>query len=126
MECQRIEHDIKLIYAGVLSGDMKENYKAIEFKSLGEVLFELKNIDIDNKTLYITKEDYKLLSKIKDVRNWLVHSSYVDFMYEQGRNLEVYYKQTYEKLQLFNSQIKVLGNQLEKARLTILRDYKRI
>ena len=34
MECQRIEHDIKLMYAGVLSGDMKENYKAIELISV--------------------------------------------------------------------------------------------
>jgi len=38
MECQRIEHDVKLICAGVLDGDMEQNYRSIEFKSLGEVL----------------------------------------------------------------------------------------
>ena len=77
MECQRIEHDIKLIYAGVLSGDMKENYKAIEFKSLGEVLFELKNIDIPATSIFnetgkqVDKQEFldKFLSNFENEYN---------------------------------------------------------
>ena len=38
MYCQRIETDIKWIYAGMLEGDCSENYIAVSEKSLGEVL----------------------------------------------------------------------------------------
>lgn len=126
MECQRIEHDVKLICAGVLDGDMEQNYRSIEFKSLGEVLLELKTLDKSCKKFNITKADYDLLFQIKEVRNWLAHSVYVDFMYEQAPNLQKYYNQTIDKLQSFYVQIKGLGNQLEKSRLEILKYYGRI
>ena len=34
MHCQTIEHDIKLIYAGMLAGDMSDNLAMIKQKRL--------------------------------------------------------------------------------------------
>ena len=126
LECQKIEHDVKLIYAGMLKGEFNKNFNNIKNKALGPVLVDLEKLDNSDGKPYFKQDDYDLLFQIKDFRNWIVHSSYVDFMYEQGQDLDRYYRQTYLKLQQFYGRINHLGDQLERLRLQILKYYGRI
>ena len=126
MECQRIEHDIKLIYAGMLKGDFNENIKLVKDLALGPVLIELEQLDNSDKKPYLTADDYKLLKQIKNVRNWLVHKVYMDFMYEKQAEWEDSLNKSYAKLLDFNSRIKGLSNQVEQIRIDVLKKFGRI
>ena len=72
--------DIKLIYAGMLEGDFDDNLTEVEDMPLGPVLEKLQKLDNSDNSPYLTEKDYKLLQEIKDIRNWLVHKSYIDFI----------------------------------------------
>ena len=126
MECQRIEHDVKLIYAGMLQGDFNQNFGMVKNMPLGPVLTELEKLDNSDGTPYLTKSDYRLLKEIKNVRNWLVHACYSDFIYSKGDSLDRNFTKGYNKLLDFNKKMKVLGNQVEKVRLQILKHFGRI
>ncbi len=121
MECQRIEHDVKLIYAGMKNGNFDENYAYIQDKALGTVLKELEEIDNSDGKPFITKEDYKLMREIRRVRNWLVHGAYVDFMYDKSKNWEKSINDTYAKLLDFHDKMKRLGDIVEKTRFDLLK-----
>ena len=43
--CQCIENDIKLIYAGMLVGDLETNYQSIKKDSLGTIVSKLQTLD---------------------------------------------------------------------------------
>ena len=126
MQCQRIEHDIKLIYAGMSKGDMEANIDAVQDKALGTVILSLQQLDNENPEPYFSKNDYRLLKSIKNVRNWLAHQTYVDFIYSQGESAEEDLNQSYNKLLDFNRDITELGEQVEKIRLDVLIRYGRI
>lgn len=126
MECQRIEHDIKLIYAGMLAGDFNQNVRLVNNIALGPVLIELEQLDNSDKNPVLSAEDYKLLKQIKDVRNWLVHKAYMDFMYQKSEDWEACLNKSYAKLLDFNKRIKGLSGQVEQIRIDILKRFKRI
>lgn len=126
MECQRIEHDIKLIYAGMLKGDLNENLKIVKDKALGQVLVELKKLDNSVGNPCLKQSDYNLLKEIKDVRNWLVHKAYMDFIYDKATKWELNLNNSYNKLINFNKKMKTLGDQMENVRLDILKHFGRI
>ncbi len=126
MACQRVEHDVKLIYAGMLSGDFDENLTTIKAQTLGAILKELQNLDNSDGDPYFTKKDYTLLKEILTVRNWLVHRSYMDFMYEKGEDFEQKLNASYRKLVDFNRKIMILSDQVENVRIDILKRFGRV
>ncbi len=121
MECQRIEHDVKLIYAGMKNGNFDKNYEYIKDKALGTVLKELEEVDNSDNKPYISKEDYKLMREIRKIRNWLVHGAYTDFMYDKSDNWEKSVNDTYAKLLEFHDNMKRLGAIVERTRLELLK-----
>ena len=125
LECQRIEHDIKLIYAGMLKGNLDSNIKIVENKSLGTVLALLKTLDNSDQKPYFHQEDYSLLYEIKDIRNWLVHKSYMEFVYLKGAQWDDIYQQNRQKLLNFNARMCNLANTVEDIRLKIMEMYNR-
>lgn len=124
-ECQRIEHDIKLIYAGMLKGNFESNLKTVENKALGPVLKLLENLDNSDGKPYFSTSDYQLLNEIKGIRNWLVHKSYTEFMYESGQYWDKL-NRCYYKLIDFNNRLKQLSNNVEQIRLDLMKRYGRI
>ncbi|MBR7162810.1 MAG: hypothetical protein IKD35_02425 [Clostridia bacterium] len=126
LECQRIEHDIKLIYAGMLKGDFEENRYDVNNQTLGTVVIALEELDNSDGRPYFSQEDYKLLKDITRVRNWLVHRSYADFMYTNEYEWEQKFKKCYKKLRDFNERMEHLGDQVEAVRIEALRRYGRI
>ena len=126
MECQRIEHDIKLIYAGMLKGDFEQNLNSIKNETLGAVLIELERLDNCDGNPYFKFADYKLLREIKNVRNWLAHKAYMDFMYDKDIKWQINFNKCCTQLTNFYNKMKSLGNLVEVARLNILKRYGRI
>ncbi len=126
MECQRIEHDVKLMYAGMKNGDFNRNIAEVKMQPLGTVLLDLEALDNSDGRPSLSAEDYALLHEIKNVRNWLAHKAYLDFMYASGEALERGFAKSFAKLSDFRLRIKRLGDVAEKVRLSILKKYGRI
>ena len=124
--CQRIENDIKYIYAGMLKGDFARNKYDINNLTLGTVLTDLEELDNSDGNPYLTQDEYKLLREITRVRNWLVHRAYSDFIYSDESELSHNYNRSLKKLTDFNRRIEQLGNQVERVRLDVLKHYGRI
>lgn len=126
MECQRIEHDVKLMYAGMKNGDFNRNIAEVKMQPLGTVLLDLEALDNSDGRPSLSAEDYALLHEIKNVRNWLAHKAYLDFMYASDEALERGFAKSFAKLSDFRLRIKRLGDVAEKVRLSILKKYGRI
>ena len=60
---QRIEHDIKLIYAFMLKGDAGDNFDSIENETLGTMIRTLEKLDYSDNKPFISKDDYHFLKK---------------------------------------------------------------
>ncbi len=112
--CQCIEHDIKLIFAGMLKGDFNRNYKYIEKKSLGKALDELQKLDNSDKKPYFSKSDYKLLREITQIRNYWAHQGYVDWVYT---NAKTSFSNAWGHLINDYNRIEPLGKETERIRL---------
>ena len=68
MYCQRIEHDIKVIYAAMLKGEMDGNLDLVRRETLGTVLVALENLDFSDNNPMFSREDYRLLKEIKNIK----------------------------------------------------------
>ena len=123
MQCQRIEHDIKIIYAAMKNGDFDDNYDRVEKSPLGDVLTELERLDNSDGRPYLHHDDYRLLNQIRTVRNWLVHQSYADFMYSTGAERANNFERACRKLEDFHSRMRTLGNAVECVRLDCIKRY---
>lgn len=126
MHCQRIEYDVKVIYCAMLEGDMSESFKTVESLALGQIITELENLDTASDRPCFSKSDYRLLKDIRNVRNWLAHGAYTDFMYEQGERWSECLNQSYKKLSTFHERMVELSNQVENVRFEIMQRFGRI
>ena len=84
MSYQRIEHDIKLIYAYMLRGDADNNLENIENKTLGMMVRILEELDYSDSKPFISKSDYQFLKDICDKRNYYAHQVFIDFIYKDS------------------------------------------
>lgn len=126
MHCQRIEYDVKVIYCAMMKGDMAESFKTVKNLALGQIITELELLDTTSESPCFSKSDYRLLKDIRNVRNWLAHSAYMDFMYEQGDKWNERLNQSYKKLSTFNERMIGLSNQVENVRFEIMKRFGRI
>lgn len=126
MYCQRIEHDIKVIYAAMLKGEMDGNLDLVRRETLGTVLVALENLDFSDNNPMFSREDYRLLKEIKNIRNFIAHQCYVDFLYLDDYNFNLKLDQNYQKICDFNMKMKKLSNFVETARFSALEKYNRI
>ena len=123
LECQRVEHDVKILYATMLDGNYYDNIGLVKDKALGPVLIDLEKLDNSDKNPFLSEKDYNLLKEIKNIRNWLVHKSYIDFMYDTGETWNTNLDKCYGRLLNFNRRISALGDQLENYRINL---YKKL
>lgn len=124
MYCQRIEHDIKIIYSAMLNGDIKDNLKLVEKETLGTVLVALRALDESDSSPMFSKQDYLTLKEIKNIRNFIAHRCYIDFLYLSEEFFNEKLNETYKKLDFYNKTLSSLASLVEKARFSILVKYK--
>ena len=126
MECQCIEHDIKLIYAGMLKGDFDENYEIVAEQPLGPVLKKLESLDNSDGNPYLSGQDYELLDDIRDIRNHWAHKAYTMFVYKRGQEYNDAFTRQARRLDNYLNRITKLSGSIERVRLSVLRKYNRI
>jgi hypothetical protein len=125
MHCQTIEHDIKLIYAGMKAGDMDENLNLIDEKkmTLGMVLKNLKELDYSDNNHFFSEGDYDLLKNITEIRNHWAHKAYCEFVYSD--NESDFIRQA-RRLENDHNRLEKLSETIEKVRFKALRQYGRL
>jgi hypothetical protein len=125
--CQRIEKDIKLIYAGMKKGNIEDNLYLIKRFTLGETIIELELLDnCDNKP-FLKERDYDILKSITKERNHICHKCFNNYNYISDYDLqEKMFDKEYERIKTFHDKIDVLWRVIEKVRLDVLKKYGRI
>ena len=125
--CQRIEKDIKLIYAGMKKGNIEDNLYLIKRFTLGETIIELELLDnCDNKP-FLKERDYEILKSITKERNHICHKCFNNYNYISDYDLqEKMFDKEYERIKNFHDKIDVLWRVIEKVRLDVLKKYGRI
>lgn len=128
MQVQCIEHDLKLIYAGMLEGDFDENLDMVEKVNLGGVIKRVKELDYSDGHPDLTKEDYALLEQIREIRNYWCHQCFIDYIYinnndERERQFQ---KIACRLLSEDENRTWALHEKLQQLRIKILKRYNRI
>lgn len=115
--CQCIEHDIKLIYAGMAKGDLVENYKMIQKETLGSAVCLLQDLDRLRSSPFFSNRDYYMLRNITKIRNYWAHQGYVDYLYEPPKSVNLKFSEQLQKLQEDKERLKLLHEATQKIRL---------
>lgn len=119
---QFMENDLKLIYAGLLSGSFYKNIEYVRsmFKGLGQVVQALEQLDNSDSNPYFSKDTYVLLNKLARQRNYYCHQCCMDFCYNPYFMESYEFNESYEKLKQTNYSVKSIQDQTERHRITIL------
>ena len=126
MCCQRIENDIKWIYAGMVKGDFFGNYEGVKRKPLGDVLVDLEALDNSDGHPYLSANDYRLLDQIRRIRNRLAHETYTAFIYESNaEKMEEKFRGEYSWLYDEYTRLCALSDSVERTKMDVLKKYKR-
>ena len=126
LNCQRIEHDVKIIYAAMKEGDFKENLVLAGEITLADCLHALKELQKGLNPPVLDNSDFALLKEIKSVRNWLAHRCYVDFLYVGESQLNSRMQECFQKVRDFCEKTTALCAVVEKARFYVLKKFNRI
>ena len=127
MQVQCIENDLKLIYAGMHTGDFEENLDMLQRANLGTVIKKLKDLDYSDGHPDLSKQDYTLLEQIREIRNYWCHQCFLDYTYIQDDyQRERKFQQVAQRLSEDENRTWDLHKHLEQLRLKMLRRYDRI
>lgn len=126
MECQCIEHDVKVIYAAMRQGDFINNYSEISTYTLGKALHELEELDICNVNPFFSVNDYILLDSIRSIRNHWAHRGYVEFAYKKGDDYDQAFAEEFARLKADFKTLLALSAQTEKMRFEVMKKFRRI
>ena len=127
MQVQCIEHDLKLIYAGMHRGDFDKNLDMLEKANLGTVIKKLKDLDYSDGKPDLSEQDYALLEQIREIRNYWCHQCYLDYTYIQDDyQRERKFQQVAQLLSEVENRTWDLHQHLQQLRLKMLRKYNRI
>ena len=117
--CQRIEYDLKMIYAYMEDGSFSDNLMKVEVLPLGEIIYLIRERDKEQKLF--KKADYDILFTITKRRNHIVHQCFKNYNYaltqeEQERKFEIEYK----NLEAFHGRLTTLWKAIENVRYNFL------
>lgn len=127
MQVQCIEHDLKLIYASMHSGDLEDNLDMLEKANLGTVIKKLKELDHSGDNPDLSKQDYIMLEQIREIRNYWCHQCFVDYIYIQDDFKREYkFQQIANRLSEDENRTWDLHQHLQVLRNKILQRYNRI
>lgn len=133
MYCQRVEYNLKLIYAALKTDSVykslkqtsksrtdvfRENYKKIKSKSMGDILSKLEDLDP-----YFYAYESELLDELKSIRNHWAHEGYLQFLYS-GKDYEENFRIQAIKLKTDLEKVRGLCDEVENVRLDTLQLYE--
>lgn len=123
--CQRVEHDVKLLLS-ILSTWRGTRLALDGRETLGQTIAILEEMDREALRPYLAPEDYMLLKGLRNKRNFLVHDSFVSFLYlENEKERMEAFERSCRKVEDFERQLESLWKAIEDARVKAYEDYKR-
>lgn len=124
MQVQCIEQDLRLIYAAVKSGDFEVNIEDIEKANLGRIIKEIKKLDNSDGHPVLCESDYRLINKIREIRNYWCHQCYLDYVYVQDDyKRECCFQKIADRLSRDENQTWDLHQKLEEIRIQKIKEY---
>ena len=125
---QLMENDLRLMFAGMTSGDFYANLDKVKatYKGLGQLVVALEQLDNSDSSPYFTAETYALLNRLARQRNYYCHQCCLDFCYNPQFRDTMEYKQSLDRLEKTNEIIKSIQAQTNKHRELILSRYNRM
>lgn len=116
--CQCIEHDIKSIYYGMVAELSDKEYEKSQKWTLGQTIDHLERLDNSDGKPYFPQEDYELLRKVTDIRNFYAHRCYVDWVYEEpGRAIDRAFKRAAKRLINDHNRLQKLHEVIQSVRI---------
>ena len=88
MYCQCIEFDLKRIYSGMSEANFDDTMDMLENSNLGRTLKKLKTLDFSDGTLDLSESLYEDLNEVREIRNYLCHQCYIDFIYIENAEIK--------------------------------------
>lgn len=125
MSYQRIEHDIKLIYAYMLKGNTNNNLESIENKTLGTMVRILEELDYSDDKPFISRSDYQFLKDICDKRNYYAHQVFIEFIYKDNPLFSNEYRDISASLERDYKEVERASDILEEMRIECCDKYRR-
>jgi len=127
MQVQCIEHDLKLIYSGMHSGNFDDNLDMLEKANLGTVIRKLKDLDYSDGHPDLSKQDYALLEQIRKIRNYWCHQCFLDYVYiNDDYQRERKFQEIADRLSRDENRTWDLHEHLQQLRNKMLKRYNRI
>ncbi len=123
---QTIEYDVKWMYAGMMEGDLKENFHFVSPWTLGATIKALESLDESDSSPFLTKEEYSKLRKVNRMRNEIVHHVFLRFLYTEKKYASLEFEQVDKEISLFHDELVHLSLEMEAKRFAVLRRYKKI
>lgn len=118
MHYQIIEHDLKLIYAYMHSGEVLDNLRRIDGKTMGQMIEALKKLDNSDGNPHISHYDYNFLRQISWNRNHWAHQVYLEFVYEEDFIHSEQYERQCRRLMKDHERLLSVSRRLEELRIT--------
>ncbi len=106
-------------------GDPEDNFYALDKKTFGQIVRELRKLDFSDNKPYISADDYDFLENLADKRNYWCHQCYIDFLYIDGCFYSKEYKDVCNRLADEHAQFMRVRTIVEKIRLEVINKYKR-
>ena len=123
---QTIEYDVKWMYAGMMEGDLKENFQHVLPWTLGASIKALESLDESDALPFLSKEEYSKLRKVNHMRNEIVHHVYLRFLYTKEQYSSLQFEQVDQEISHFHDELVPLSRQMEEKRFAVLKRYKKI
>lgn len=125
--CQRIEHDLKIIYAITKPGDYNYNLEETKKWNLGEIIIKIEELDHRNIFPFdLNDEDYELLNSIRNERNFVCHECFQNYEYIVDYHFkELEYEKVVKRITSFHQSSKRLSSAIEAIRVAIVKEYNR-
>ena len=117
--CQVTEHNVVMILALLLEGNPDENLKQIreERKTLGECIHAIRDIDAKRNNPFFTKNDYHVLTSIRNERNHFVHEAYNEYLFKNGETALNSFNEEYKRLKKFHDDMLLVARASQNARI---------
>lgn len=117
---QYLENTLKDIYAKLIDGHYPKCFDEVDDKPIGQLIKILKKVEKENKTNYLTNEDYDNLLKVKDMRNYWCHRCYVEgnsYVVQEGISIITKSRNLPERLKKEIEIVRQLGLKLGKIEI---------
>ena len=115
--CQMVEHDLKVIFATIASGDFNENFEFFKTWTLGQTVNEIEAFDEELETPNFTRKEYAILKSMTKKRNYICHEIFRTFAYIKNFGESKEFELACDVLLDFHEDVVEIAKSIERVRI---------